>query len=163
MKNLKRGFTLIELLVVIAIIGVLSAVVLASLNSARSKGNDAGVKANLDTVGTQAALYVSNNNSYGTFDSGTAGVAAACPTSGTGSVFNDETVANAIASALTDSSGGTATCLAIDNAYAVAVSRPADVATTTTTYWCVDSSGEHCGVNSNALTDASCGACDSRQ
>ena len=66
-RALARGFTLIELLVVIAIIGILSSVVLASLNTARTKGNYAAVKSNLSTIQTQAELdYDAAPNSYGT-------------------------------------------------------------------------------------------------
>ncbi len=63
--NLVRGFTLIELLVVIAIIGILSSVVLSSLNVARGKSTIASVKSNLANSRVQADLfYSSNSNTY---------------------------------------------------------------------------------------------------
>jgi prepilin-type N-terminal cleavage/methylation domain-containing protein len=73
MKNFKKvftlrnskGFTLIELLVVVAIIGILASVVLASLNTARGKGADAAVKANLANSRAKAEMfYDANGDSY---------------------------------------------------------------------------------------------------
>jgi prepilin-type N-terminal cleavage/methylation domain-containing protein len=55
MKTVKsniRGFTLIELLVVIAIIGLLSSIVLVSLNSARKKGADARIISDVEQIRT---------------------------------------------------------------------------------------------------------------
>lgn len=66
MKTVNKGFTLIELLVVIAIIGILSSVVLASLTTARTKGQDAAVQQQMSSMRSQAELfYSSNSNSYG--------------------------------------------------------------------------------------------------
>ena len=59
----RGGFTLIELLVVIAIIGILSAVVLASLNSARQKSRDAKRVADLKQVQLALELYFDDNSS----------------------------------------------------------------------------------------------------
>lgn len=51
-----KGFTLIELLVVIAIIGLISSVVLASINSARAKAQIASTNSNLKSLVSQAEI-----------------------------------------------------------------------------------------------------------
>ena len=64
------GFTLIELLVVIAIIGMLSSVILASLNSARAKGRDARRMADLREVQKALEMYYHDHNAYPSTGSG---------------------------------------------------------------------------------------------
>ncbi len=59
-----RGFTLIELLVVIAIIGLLSSVVLASLNTARAKARDAQRAATIRQLQNAVEFYYHDNGSY---------------------------------------------------------------------------------------------------
>lgn len=61
LKNRERGFTLIELLVVIAIIGVLSSVVLASLNTARAKARDARKVADFRQIANALTLFYDKN------------------------------------------------------------------------------------------------------
>ena len=128
LKNASTGFTLIELLVVIAIIGILSAVVLASLNTARSRGNDAAITQNLHGVQTQAELYYlgPGSNSYGTNTTG-------CTTG----VFSDPVVAKAIAAAAAASGNTTPACYANTTSYLVGVK----LSTNATEWWCIDSRG----------------------
>ena len=63
-QSTTKGFTLIELLVVVAIIGILSSVVLASLNSAREKSNVALIKSTLKQLYAQAQINFTENGSF---------------------------------------------------------------------------------------------------
>jgi len=69
MSNNNKGFTLIELLVVIAIIGILSSVVLASLNTARDKAKAARATSDLRQIVIALTFYQDDNNgAYPCFD-----------------------------------------------------------------------------------------------
>jgi prepilin-type N-terminal cleavage/methylation domain-containing protein len=62
-KQVQKGFTLIELLVVIAIIGLLSSVVLLSLNSAREKARNARRVADARQIVGALELYYDSQTS----------------------------------------------------------------------------------------------------
>ncbi len=145
MKNTRKGFTLIELLVVIAIIGILSAVVLASLNNARAKGQDASIKASLSNMRAQAELQYDGNNCYTTVasDCTFAAVGVGACSGGTAeNIWKQTQINNALVEAGNQSNGGgiaRASCSqALDGgAWAISVplrSTPADS-------WCIDSTG----------------------
>lgn len=141
-KNFKGGFTLIELLVVIAIIGILASVVLASLNSARGKGADAAVKANMANIRAQAELYYDGTGKYnvtaGTALAGTGAAGAVCGVV-TG-VYSDTNITRALAQVAGQMAAtSTMTCTTDTNGTKWAVSITALKGAATS--WCVDNSG----------------------
>jgi prepilin-type N-terminal cleavage/methylation domain-containing protein len=150
--NKNKGFTLIELLVVIAIIGILSSVVLASLNSARNKGADAAIKSNLANMRSQAEMYYDTNTGY------SSGIIADLPVTGcttATSVFLDPTITSMIASITTANSAPTCVIGGTDGAKASSWS--ASAALKGGGNWCVDSTGASVS-GTDTTSDGDCDA-----
>lgn len=150
--SMRRGFTLIELLVVIAIIGILSSVVLASLNTARDKGIDAKIQSEIRSVQVNAEIYYDNNgNSYNT----TGAAVSSC----TAGMFNNASNPN-IRQIITDlnaaHSGDDARCASPNGGASYAIQH--QLKSTAGVYFCADSTGK-VGTSTTALTTASATAC----
>ncbi len=119
-----------------------------SLNTARAKGSDAAVKANLDNARAQAALfYDANTSSYmGTINTANDVCSVNATTAaGPGGVAGIYTMLSAAATASgatigTENAVETSTTAVCDPAAGTWVAQ-APLKATAGTYWCVDSTG----------------------
>lgn len=154
--NKTKGFTLIELLVVIAIIGILSSVVLASLNTARNKGADSAVKSNLANQRAEAEIYYDSQT--------TPTYVGVCALTGA-NIIGDGVTAAAKATGATYAVSNTANATAAiavchDAAAGWAAAAPIKNPAVATNIWCVDSTGAAKEVAVTALDTDNDVTCD---
>ncbi|MFA6415000.1 MAG: hypothetical protein WCV89_03405, partial [Candidatus Paceibacterota bacterium] len=123
---------------------------LASLNTARSKGNDAAIQSDLTGIRTQAAIYYADHNNYGPTE---VAVVSDCTTGGS-NVFSDATIQNQIAGALKANNNGDIVCNVSADGKAFAAS--AVLSSVSTSYFCVDSTGMGTTTTTALGTNTSC-------
>lgn len=134
-KNKKSigGFTIIELLVVIAIIGVLAAIVLVNVARYIDKGKDAAAKGDMATLLTNTITFYNENGDFN-------------------GIASDDDYGNALDSLGSEKMGYTVTAKCAtaadvetdcgETSYSVKWCASIELkAVSTTTYYCVDSSG----------------------
>ena len=130
------GFTIIELLIVIAIIGVLAAIVLINVTGYINKGKDAAAKGDMSTLFTNAITFYNDNSNFDNI------------------AVEDDDYSNVIASLQNEDKMGytvTVTCGTAEGAGTVCPEDSNSVkwcasiqlkAVSSTTYYCVDSTGK---------------------
>lgn len=118
-KSIKNGFTLIELLVAIAIIGVLSGVVLQSLNSARAKARNNTRLTQIDQINKALEISATGGNNKLPWPGSSTWFCLGQTTPCWGGVYtNNATVNNAIASGI---AGGSVNSIPKDPSFASGV------------------------------------------
>lgn len=146
LKN-KKGFTLIELLVVIAIIGILSAIVLASLTTARTKAQDAKVQSQMSSIRTAAEIAY-DGSSYGlaTGANSCSGLIEADPVS---TLMEDTNWSDGVAPSCTSDAAANGPITAYSMWHSLSD-------TAANSFWCVDSTGASIGIDDEPGTGEDC-------
>ncbi len=110
-RKANQGFTLIELLIVIAIIGILAAVLIPNLLSARERARDTAAVACANAILQQGEIYsIDNNGNYTNFKVVVAPntpyfTGAACTAANVGTIAPPTATPNALSGTVVSLSG----------------------------------------------------------